>query len=504
MKADMALKKIRKLLFNPDLFFYDLFRKRLEKKRHTSITGASYTAKKIAIEKKDGNTLERYGVFHLLIEKLRGYGDVTVCYITNSLLIKLELAETLLDVIDHIRTLTPLHAKIFTSDGRYCYTASDEKFGLAKTIAPHLTATADFVTELSTVDHTHCVCFRVHIGSILQNGKLSVRPSTVFTQIVQPNSLTNSTEENKALAERAIDAVYTWVNSNDPTWAQLWSQNFPGQEYELDRYSNNDQLKHSLRSLEMYAPWINKIFIVSNCAPPDWLVTHHPRIQWIEHQEIFPDSAQLPTFNSHAIEACLHNIKDLSENFVYFNDDFFLSQPCHPYDFFDEYDHPVLHFEESTTTYLDDQVGVYPDYIAASINSGKLIELLYGNRPRKQHKHVPYALKKSILSELEATFANAFESTRKAKLRSRTDLNVVSFLFQHYARASGRSTTAYASNFTTKPSNIDKILNNASVKFKYICINDGGDSSLNPLYSTHTRTFYNERFPVPATWEINV
>lgn len=504
MKANIPFKKIRKLLSDPDLFFYDLFRKRLEKKHHTSLTGTSRPAKKITLVGNDGDILERRGVFQLLIENLEGQGDVTACTITNSLLINAQQVHVLLDIIDQIRALKPLAAKIFTPDGRYYFTVPDKTFGLAKALAHKLTATADFIIELSTVDQTHCLCIRVHTGSTSQSGRLSVRPTPLLTQIAQPNSLANSAKENEALANRTIDAVYTWVNSNDPVWTQLWSQSFPGQAYELDRYSNNDQLKHSLRSLEKYAPWMNNIFIVSNCAPPAWLAPLHPRIQWIAHEDIFPDSTQLPTFNSHAIEACLHNIKSLSENFVYFNDDFFLSQPCHPYDFFDEHDRPVLHFEESTSIYLDEKIDSYPDYIAASINSGKLIETLYGYRPRRQHKHVPYALKKSILSELEATFSNAFESTRGAKLRSKTDINVVSFLFQHYAHASGRSTTTYASNFTTKPGNIQKILNNASVKFKYICINDGGDSSLISSYLTHTQSFYKERFPVAAKWEVNV
>ena len=42
----------------------------------------------------------------------------------------------------------------------------------------------------------------------------------------------------------------------------------------------------------------------------------------------------LPTFNSHPIEWNFHRIKNLSEHFVYFNDDIFLLQPIEPTDFF--------------------------------------------------------------------------------------------------------------------------------------------------------------------------
>ena len=42
----------------------------------------------------------------------------------------------------------------------------------------------------------------------------------------------------------------------------------------------------------------------------------------------------LPTFNSNAIEMNMHKIKGLSEQFVYFNDDMFLTNKVFPEDFF--------------------------------------------------------------------------------------------------------------------------------------------------------------------------
>jgi len=47
---------------------------------------------------------------------------------------------------------------------------------------------------------------------------------------------------------------------------------------------------------------------------------------WNCLQEIFPRKDDLPTFNSAAIECHLHRIPGLSENFLYFNDDFLLGK----------------------------------------------------------------------------------------------------------------------------------------------------------------------------------
>ena len=41
-------------------------------------------------------------------------------------------------------------------------------------------------------------------------------------------------------------------------------------------YADYDQLKYAFRSLEKYAPWLNRIWLVTNGQnPPRWLDTHN-------------------------------------------------------------------------------------------------------------------------------------------------------------------------------------------------------------------------------------
>lgn len=90
------------------------------------------------------------------------------------------------------------------------------------------------------------------------------------------------------------------------------------------RFADHGELRWSLRSLDRYAPWINKVHIVTNGQVPTWLNVNHKRINIVTHQEIFPDTSVLPTYNSHAIELFLHRIPGLAEHFLAMNDDFFL------------------------------------------------------------------------------------------------------------------------------------------------------------------------------------
>lgn len=138
-----------------------------------------------------------------------------------------------------------------------------------------------------------------------------------------------------------IDVVYTWVNGSDPEWFREMSYyrnhengtENASKSATASRFRDNDELKYSLRSLERFAPWVHRIFIVTNGQIPLWLDTNNPKIKIITHKEIFPDPSVLPTFSSPSIEMNLHRIPGLSEYFVYFNDDVFLGSPVFPYDF---------------------------------------------------------------------------------------------------------------------------------------------------------------------------
>jgi hypothetical protein len=122
-----------------------------------------------------------------------------------------------------------------------------------------------------------------------------------------------------------IDVVYTWV---DDAIAAAAKGAAPA-----ERSLSIDQLRFSLRSLHTYAPWVQRVFLLTDGSIPSWLNVDCPKLRLITHAEIFQDSSVLPTFNSHAIELNLHRIPGLSPAFVYFNDDLFLGRPVAADDF---------------------------------------------------------------------------------------------------------------------------------------------------------------------------
>lgn len=132
------------------------------------------------------------------------------------------------------------------------------------------------------------------------------------------------------MSPEPIDLVYTWVNGSNEQFRESIAHFSP--VVDESRYNDKNELKYSMRSVEKYAPWIRHIYIVTNGQIPHWLDVHNTRISIVTHDEISPPELRseiLPTFSSFAIETLLHRIPNLSQRFIYFNDDVFLGAPLY-------------------------------------------------------------------------------------------------------------------------------------------------------------------------------
>ncbi|XP_017756705.1 PREDICTED: N-acetylglucosamine-1-phosphotransferase subunits alpha/beta [Eufriesea mexicana] len=132
-----------------------------------------------------------------------------------------------------------------------------------------------------------------------------------------------------------IDVVYTWVNGSDPVFLKNLKEHVPIMDINTaaSRFSDKDELRYSLRSLEMYAPWVRHVYIVTNGQIPSWLDMDNPKVTLVTHEDIFLNKSDLPTFSSPAIESHIHRIPGISDKFLYFNDDVMLGAEVWPEDF---------------------------------------------------------------------------------------------------------------------------------------------------------------------------
>ena len=131
-----------------------------------------------------------------------------------------------------------------------------------------------------------------------------------------------------------IDFVVLWVDSNDPEWIESYNHYRPNKPItDNARFRNWDIFRYWFRSIERYAPWVNKVFLITNGKFPDWINPDCKKLVLVKHSDYIPEK-YLPTFNSKTIELNLGRLKELSEHFVYFNDDMFINAPVTPQYFF--------------------------------------------------------------------------------------------------------------------------------------------------------------------------
>lgn len=134
-----------------------------------------------------------------------------------------------------------------------------------------------------------------------------------------------------------IDIVIPWVDGSDPEWQEDFKK-YAALEMGRDsnteiRYRDWDNLQYLFRGIEKFAPWVRKVHFVTTGQKPKWLNLEAPKLNFVRHQDFIPQDC-LPTFSVRPIELNLHRIEGLAEQFVYFNDDYFLLRPVRPERFF--------------------------------------------------------------------------------------------------------------------------------------------------------------------------
>ncbi|WP_091786696.1 stealth conserved region 3 domain-containing protein [Pedococcus dokdonensis] len=308
-----------------------------------------------------------------------------------------------------------------------------------------------------------------------------------------------------------VDWVFSWVDASDPNWQEMfaaWAPEEASDASDRSRFATRDDLKFALRSLELYAPWIRTIHVLTNCRPPEWLDVDHPRINWVDHTDVF-EAEHLPTFSSHAIETVVHRIPGLADHFVYSNDDFFLTRRTEPADFFHANGIARLRLEPYGIVNGPATPGD-PDYLNGARNSAALLADEFGRTPVRLHTHSPQSMNRTVLAEMEGKYADAFTRTRANRFRDSTDIAVTGFLYHHYAFLTGRAvpdggTTLliqqnhrYARLFAQLLAAQDT---GQLSKYLSVCVNDGRGSHDNADWDAQARSFLQSYFAEKSSFE---
>ncbi len=255
-----------------------------------------------------------------------------------------------------------------------------------------------------------------------------------------------------------IDLVYLWVDGSDKKW--LAKKNFWLEKYgkSKNKYSNvdarfrdNDELKYSLRSVEKFAPWINRIFVVTGGQTPSWL-KKSKKISIVDHSKMMPKDA-LPTFNSTAIETCLHKIPNLSEHFLFANDDMFFNDYITPEYFFDTFGNPIVNVKRKRLSNDSFNGDGYEKYWGARHGYNKALHkargIIYTAFLKKyfiEPAHNIDPMRKSYLKDTVKKFNDIFKADMYFRFRDKDETG--RFLYPLYDNCMGRNTLVLNNNLT--------------------------------------------------------
>lgn len=228
-----------------------------------------------------------------------------------------------------------------------------------------------------------------------------------------------------------VDVVITWVNNQDPDWVTKFEY-YKNQaindinpiSIDNARFEDHGELFYVIRSILIYMPWVRTIFLITDNQIPSFDLPSKVKI--INHNQII-DKKYLPTFNSHVIEAHLHKIPDLSENFVYFNDDVFIARYLPKSHFLSGNNISSLFLNRRN---LDEmlQKGVTTPTLSACLNSRKLLFKQYQKKVSIPLVHTYIPLKKTYFTFVWSHFNFEVNSFISNRFRNDNDLNLATFL----------------------------------------------------------------------------
>lgn len=296
-----------------------------------------------------------------------------------------------------------------------------------------------------------------------------------------------------------IDFVIPWVDGSDVEWLEekkRFCKNNNDEKNAENRYRDMGILKYWFRSVEKYTPWVNKIYFITWGHIPDWLNTESDKIVVINHKDYIPKE-YLPTFSSHVIELNIHRIKELSEHFVYFNDDMFITDYMDENDFFyngvpkeyailnpisptSEFEHIVVnnmriinkHFDKNTILTRDKRKWLNIKYGKDNIRTIflKRWDCFCGLK----ESHLPNAYLKSTFDEVWQEENDLLKQTSSHKFRAIDDVN--QWLIKYWQIMQGRfepRSPKIGKRFDLTNNNEDVIMAIKKNTYKMICINDG-------------------------------
>ncbi|KAK5574588.1 hypothetical protein RB653_009841 [Dictyostelium firmibasis] len=309
-----------------------------------------------------------------------------------------------------------------------------------------------------------------------------------------------------------VDVVYTWVNGSDPKHqgAKKKARNDPKDiDYYPSQYRDFGTLKYSLRSVRQYAPWVRKIFIITANQIPDWFnIDNSDNVKFIFHEDYFHNKSHLPTFSSNAIESNFWNLPaEVSNCFLFLNDDVFFTRPVNQSTYFDEnFNQVVLVSKDKLNPYYKNTKKL-DGFTKSLLFTIRAVSSIWNETISKHTPaHGVHVFNRKIWYKIQEEFGSGLEIPSANKFRNFKDFQMTG-LYVHYAMKYSNCTVSLTKDvlyvqlnnhqFDEKFEKVKTMKDN----FNTVCLNDGLEF-INDELIKKVDSFFNESFPTLSPYEL--
>lgn len=302
--------------------------------------------------------------------------------------------------------------------------------------------------------------------------------------------------------EFPVDIVLPWLNPTE-RWMNTY-KDYRGDE-NVGRIRDMGTFRYLLRSIANNVPWVNKVVVLlyDEDQKPDWLV-ESDKLRIVYHKEFLPEE-YLPNFNSLVTDMHICFIKDISEHFIFINDDMFFMRPVPKEMFFSDTGRSVHHPSMKEGEYTRHNKAQFR-YIEE--NMYIFVNHFVGKKLLWKTFHMPIPFRKSFQQFMWHQYGNLIKPMLdNSHIRSNT--NICNWVFYGLEEATGFSVLddiykKYPCVCFDLKDGMSDIP--ARIADKYIaCLNDGDFLTYDfERVKTDINTLLLEKFPNPCQFERQV
>lgn len=296
--------------------------------------------------------------------------------------------------------------------------------------------------------------------------------------------------------EYKIDLVIPYVDNTDSIWIKQFNKYSSSK---IDENTNGktrfrgqgDFFKYVFRSIDKFMPWVNNIFLLvqSDSQVPQWI--NRTKVKIITHDKFIPEQ-YLPTYNSCTIEMFLWNIPELSDYFIYINDDFYALNKLNPSDFFADKNTVCQNIKETSNASL------------YGLQCRNCHELIYRTSPIR-YKTITHSFRPYIKRAMRQCYLCNSTKIIQSITRFRDQKNYNCYIYSLYQDATNmRINSTLKDNYLSaaQVACLSKQNINARLTCDTVCLNDN-DPSVDIYSNKYLLEWFAAEFPTKCQYEID-